>query len=242
MKILVLGGTGEARGLCTALVQLGQEVVLSLAGRTSEPIVPEGVELRTGGFGGPEFLAAYLTGEGFDRLVDATHPYAVRMSTNAALAAEASGVPLVRLTRPSWIEPQYAFWRRVPDADAAAAELPRGARGFLTIGSHGLEPFYARTDCTFLIRAIELPEMLPAHCWAIQSRPPYYVSSETELMRSERITHLITKDAGGAQTEAKLFAAQALGLTTIMIERPQKPKVREYQSIGRAIAALHLNG
>jgi precorrin-6A/cobalt-precorrin-6A reductase len=240
MKILVLGGTSEARGLSTALGGMGHEVTMSLAGRTSEPIVPEGVTIRTGGFGGAEFLAGYISGDGFDRLVDATHPYAVQMSTNAALAAAATGVPLVRLTRPPWIEPQYAFWHRVPDFNAAAAELPRGARAFLTIGSQHLDAFYARTDCTFLIRAIEVPDMLPAHCWAIQSRPPYYVSTETDLMRKERITHLVSRDSGGAQTEAKLFAAQALGLTTIMVERPAKPKVREYQSIGRAIAALHL--
>ncbi len=241
MKILVLGGTAEARALCSAVIALGHPVTISLAGRTSAPLLPEGAEVRVGGFGGAEFLAAYIQSEGFGRVVDATHPYAAQMSTNAAVAAEQAGVPLVRLTRPGWVEPHYAFWTRVPNAEAAAAELPRGSRAFLTIGHHGLEAFYARTDCTFLIRAIEVPDWLPPHCWAIESRPPYYVREETELMRKEKITHLVSKNSGGAQTEAKLFAAQALGLKTIIIERPEKPKVREYQSIGRCIAALHLD-
>jgi precorrin-6A/cobalt-precorrin-6A reductase len=242
MRILVLGGTAEARALCTALVGMGQQVTMSLAGRTREPIVPEGVELRVGGFGGADFLAAYLQSEGFRRLVDATHPYALQISTNAALASEATGIPLVRLTRPGWIEPHYAFWHRVADFAAAAQALPRSARAFLTIGHKELEPFYARTDCTFLIRTIEMPEgLLPPHCWAIEARPPFYVSNETELMRRERITHLVSKDSGGGQTEAKLFAAQNLGLKTIIIDRPKKPQVREVTSIGRCLAALRLD-
>jgi precorrin-6A/cobalt-precorrin-6A reductase len=240
MKILVLGGTAEARELSSALIRLGHDVTISLAGRTSDPLLPQGAAVRTGGFGGAEFLAAYLQGEGFARVVDATHPYAVRISGNAAAAAEVAGVPLVRLNRPAWVEPQYAFWIHAADFEKAAAALPRGARAFLTIGHRGLEPFYARADCTFLIRAIEMPEWLPPHCWLIQSRPPYYVREETELMRKEKITHLVSKNSGGAQTDAKLFAAQALGLKTVIIDRPEKPKVRDYQSIGRCIAALHL--
>jgi precorrin-6A/cobalt-precorrin-6A reductase len=241
MKVLVLGGTAEARALCSSLAGMGHAVTMSLAGRTREPIVPEGVALRVGGFGGPDFLAAYVQGEGIRRMVDATHPYALQISINAALAAEATGIPLVRLTRPGWIEPQYAFWNRVADFAAAAKTLPKGARVFLTIGHKGLEPFYERTDCTFLIRTIEVPEYLPPHCWAIESRPPYYVSNETDLMRREKITHLVSKDSGGAQTEAKLFAAQNLGLKTIIIERPKKPEVREVMSIGRCLAALRLD-
>jgi precorrin-6A/cobalt-precorrin-6A reductase len=241
MKILVLGGTAEARALCTALVGMGHDVTISLAGRTRDPLLPDGAAVRVGGFGGPDFLAAYLQAEEFSRLVDATHPYAVQMATNAAAAAELAGIPIVRLTRPGWVEPHYAFWQRVPDFDAAAEALPQGARALLTIGHKGLEPFFERDDCTFLIRAIEMPDWLPPNCWAVQSRPPYFVKDETELMRSEKITHLVSKDSGGAQTEAKLAAAQALGLTTIIIARPQKPKVREYMTIGRCLAALHLD-
>ncbi len=241
MKILILGGTAEARDLATALAGMGHEVTTSLAGRTRDPKLPEGSEVRTGGFGGVDGLAAYLKVEGFQRLVDATHPYAVEISRNAASAAEATGIPLVRLTRPAWVEPQYAFWKHAVDFDAAAKLLPPGARALLTIGHRGLEPFLARTDCTFLIRSIEPPEMLPAHCWSIQSRPPYYLTQETDLMRGERISHLVTKNSGGAQTEAKLKAAQNLGLSIVVIRRPEKPKVTEATTLGRCVAALKLN-
>src|SRR5690606_11222550 len=139
-KILILGGTEEARTLAEALVQMGHDVTTSLAGRTSDPLMPKGT-LRTGGFGGADGLARYLRSEGVERLVDASHPYAVQMAVNAVNAAQAAGVPLVRLLRPAWTEPQYAFWHHVKDAEDAAAGLPAGARVMLTVGHRDLGTF-----------------------------------------------------------------------------------------------------
>lgn len=241
MKILILGGTEEARTLATKLGGMGHEVVCSYAGRTKDPIVPEGATIRFGGFGGAEGLAAYLKVEEFDRLIDATHPYAAEISRHAAEAADLTGTPIVRMARKPWVEPQYAFWRHVPDFEAAAGALPAGARALLTIGHRGLDSFFRRTDCTFLIRSIETPERLPPNCWSIQSRPPYFAQAETELMKTERISHLVSKNSGGAQTEAKLKAAQSLGLTTIMIDRPVLPPVPEAPTYGRCIVMLRLD-
>jgi precorrin-6A/cobalt-precorrin-6A reductase len=240
MKILILGGTEEARMLAGKLAGMGHEVVSSLAGRTRDPILPDGGTVRSGGFGGVDGLAAYLKVEAFDRMIDATHPYAAEMSWHAAEASERTGIPIVRFTRKPWPEPHYAFWRHVPDTEAAATVLPSGARAFLTIGSTGLEPFYRRTDCTFLIRSIETPDRLPPNCWSIRSRPPYIVPSETELMKAERITHLVTKNSGGQQTEAKLKAATNAGATTIMIDRPALPAVPEAPTFGSCIVMLKL--
>src|SRR3954465_12556830 len=99
MKILILGGTGEARDLAAQLVALGHAVTTSLAGRTSQPILPEG-GLLVGKFGGVPGLVGYLKARGYDRLVDATHPYAGLISVNAVAAARQSGIPLVRYMRP----------------------------------------------------------------------------------------------------------------------------------------------
>lgn len=240
MKILILGGTEEARALADALVEMGHEVTSSYAGRTTDPILPKG-EMRTGGFGGAEGLSDYLVANRFQRLVDATHPYSVRIATNAVEASRFSGVELVRLTRPAWIEPQYAFWHHVPDAEAAAKALPAGARVLLAVGHRGLETFLARSDCSFVVRSIEPPEKpLPVHARSLIARPPFFVGGETELMKDEGITHLITKNSGGVQTEAKLKAAQQLRLAVLMIARPKLPPAHEVPTVGRAIAALHL--
>jgi precorrin-6A/cobalt-precorrin-6A reductase len=241
MKILILGGTEEARALADALVGMGHEVTTSLAGRTSEPLLPKG-DVRIGSFGGGEGLANYLISEGFQRLLDATHPYSVQMAQNAVRAAELSGIRLVRLVRPAWTEPQYAFWHHVENAEQAAAGLPPGARVMLTVGNRDLGTFLAREDCTFVVRSIEQPAYeLPPHAQSLVSRPPYFVGAETELLKYEGITHLITKNSGGVQTEAKLKAAQQLRVAVVMIARPELPPAHEVPTVGRAIAALRLD-
>src|ERR1041385_1705269 len=93
MRILILGGTTEARRLAERLAPRSDlDVRLSLAGRTSNP-VPHPVPIRIGGFGGAEGLADYLAAERIDRLIDATHPYAAVMSQNAAQASRRARVP-----------------------------------------------------------------------------------------------------------------------------------------------------
>lgn len=241
MRILILGGTEEARLLADALVGLGHDVITSYAGKTSEPNLPQG-EIRVGGFGGMRGLSDYILNNGVQRLVDATHPYALQMATNAVEASQFTRVPLVRLIRPEWKEPQYAFWHHVANAADAAAGLPAGARVLLTVGHTGLDVFLARSDCSFVVRSIEAPERaLPVNAQSLIARPPFFVGAETELMQFEGITHLITKNSGGVQTEAKLKAAQQLRLAVVMIARPKLPEAHEAPTVGRAIAALHLD-
>ena len=240
MKLLILGGTGEARELAGRLVALGHEVTTSLAGRTSAPMLPAG-DLRVGKFGGIAGLVGYLQARGFDRLVDATHPYAGLISINAVAASERTKIPLVRFMRPAW--PEGAGWLNVPDLEAGAKALPSGATALITTGHEGLGTFLSRDDCTLVIRLIEPPEMvLPRHARLILGRPPYSVAGDTALMKREAISHLISKNSGGAQTAAKLEAARVLGLPVIMIERPIYGPAIEVVTIEDAIAALHLDG
>jgi precorrin-6A/cobalt-precorrin-6A reductase len=241
-KILILGGTGEARALAARLVALGHDVTTSLAGRTQSPLLPAG-QLRVGKFGGIAGLAGYLGLMGFDRLVDATHPYAGLISINAVAAAGQAGVPLIRFTRPPWPEPADAPWTEVADLPAAAATLPTGAIAFITTGHDGLDAFLARRDVTLLVRLIERPAVaLPPHTSLILTRPPFTLAGEIALFRAHRITHLVTKNAGGTATAAKLEAARRLGVAVLMAARPTLPPAREVATIDAAIEALHLEG
>jgi len=241
MKILILGGTGEARELANRLVAMGHEVITSLAGRTQDPKLPRGA-LRMGRFGGIPGLAAYLRIARIERLVDATHPYAGQISINAVAAAQASGVRLVRYMRPAWEQRPGAHWVIVETAAEAAAALPANADVLLTTGHTGLGHFLERDDCRFVVRTIEAPaQALPRHARLLQSRPPYTLADELALMQREGITHLVTKNSGGGQTAAKLEAAQQLGVKIIMIARPAYGPALEVDSVDGAIAALQLD-
>ena len=240
-RILILGGTTEARQLAGMLAaRPGVHVVLSLAGRTGSPVA-QGVPTRSGGFGGARGLARHLRDDGTALLVDATHPYAEEIKRNAVRAAELAEMRLVRLTRPAWSEPQYAFWKHVANAEEAAASLPKGARALLTVGHTHLDVYLKRTDCSFVVRSIEPPEKeLPVNATSLLGRPPFFFNGEFQMMQEQGITHLICKNSGGAQTEAKLQAALRLRLPVFMIARPPLPPAHEVPTVGQAIAALKL--
>jgi precorrin-6A/cobalt-precorrin-6A reductase len=241
MKILILGGTAEARQLANRLVGMGHDVITSLAGRTQNPILPAG-GLRMGKFGGIPGLAAYLSVANIGRLVDATHPYAGQISINAVAAAQAAGVALVRYMRPAWEQQIGDDWLTVETAAEAAAALPPNADVLLTTGHTGLKHFLERDDCQFVVRTIEAPAMeLPRHARLLQTRPPYTLIDEMALMEREGITHLVTKNSGGGQTAAKLEAARKLGVKVFMIARPAYGPAHEVDSVEAAIEALGLD-
>lgn len=237
-RILILGGTAEARNLANRLIDAGHDVVTSLAGVTQAPQLPTG-EVRRGGFGGSEGLAAYLCAGGFGALIDATHPFAVQISCHAAAAAKACGLPLYRLERPAWMAEAGDLWIGVETIAAAVAALPEGARVFLTIGRKEVGPFLGRADLQGIMRMIEAPKEVPPPRWhLILARPPFAVAAEKELMIQNRITHVVSKNAGGDETRAKLFAARETKIPVVMIARPQKPEAASLSSVDEALRLL----
>jgi precorrin-6A/cobalt-precorrin-6A reductase len=241
MTVLILGGTGEARELAALLHADGVRVVSSLAGRVARPRLPVG-EVRVGGFGGVEGLTAYLREHAVDAVVDATHPFAERIGANAAHAAPAAGVPLLRLARPGWTERPGDDWHRAPDLDAAAALVPRlGARAFLTSGRQGLRAFAHDAATWFLIRTVDPPDPagLPARHELLLDRGPYTLEGEGALLDRHRIDVLVTKDSGGSLTEAKLDAARERGLPVVVVDRPARPAgVAEVPTAADAVRRL----
>ncbi|QDL90441.1 cobalt-precorrin-6A reductase [Paroceanicella profunda] len=218
MKLLVLAGTAEARGFAAAAVTAGHDVTVSLAGLTARPASLAGRQ-RVGGFGGAQGLAALLEAEGFHALVDATHPFAARISAHAVRAAEQTGRALLRLERPGW--PPEPGWLRVPDLAAAAAALPVRARVFLSTGAQSLAAFAGRADCWFLARGAEDGPFPLAQGLRVTGRPPFTAAAERRLMEAHRIGLLVSRNSGGARE--KLDAAAALGVTVVMVDRPPPP-------------------
>ncbi|GAA4829491.1 cobalt-precorrin-6A reductase [Saccharopolyspora rosea] len=238
-RVLVLGGTGEARALAARLVERpGTHVTSSLAGRVREPRLPPG-QVRVGGFGGADGLAEWLRRERIDALVDATHPFARAITDNAVTAAERAGVPRLLLRRPGWRPGPGDDWRPVPSMPAAAAALPGlGERVFLSTGRQGLAHF-AALDLWFLVRTVDPPEPpLPARTEVLTARGPFTVDEEADLLRRHRIDVLVTKDSGGAMTAAKLTAARELGLPVVVVQRPPQPAGPSAETVAEAVAWL----
>lgn len=222
-NLLILGGTTEASALARLVAEAGLRAVLSYAGRVQAPRT-QPVPVRVGGFGGVDGLVAYLRAERVTHLIDATHPFAAKMSRNAVAATGALGLPLVALSRAPW--PMRPGWVQVPDIDAAVAALGGPAkRVFLAIGRTEIARFAAQPQHRYLLRLVDAPQEVLAlpHHDIVVDRGPFDVASDRALLERFRIEHVVCKNAGGDGARAKLDAAEALGLPVLMIDRPAVP-------------------
>jgi len=224
MTVLLLGGTAEARQLAEMLVADGIALVTSLAGDIAELRLPPG-DVRVGGFGGVEGLVLYLREHGVAAVVDATHPFAAQMTAHAATACAAAGVPLLRLSRPSWATrtdaPSWHWVDSITEARETAGRL--GSRVFLAIGRQALPEFADWVDRSVVARVVDSPAMdVPGNWEVVRARGPFRLEDELELLRRHGIDVLVTKDSGGP-TDSKLDAAAQLGISVVILHRPALP-------------------
>lgn len=236
VRVLLLGGTTEARQLAAALVGDPRvHVVSSLAGRVRAPQLPEG-EVRVGGFGGAEGLVCWVRAERIDAVVDATHAFARQITSVAVQACSEVGLPLLVLRRAEWLPGPGDDWRPVRSLPAAAALLPElGARVFLTTGRQEVATFAALNRLWFLVRSVDPPDPpVPARTQVLLDRGPFTVAGELALLREHRIDVLVTKNSGGAMTSAKLDAARRLGLPVVMVSRPPEPDIPQATTVAEA--------
>lgn len=239
--LLILGGTAEARHLAeraTADFDQRLGVTTSLAGRTRNPAAVAGA-VRRGGFGGSEGLAAYLRDASVDLVIDATHPFATRISAAAISACRTLGVPLLALSRPRWAPQPGDHWIEVASAAEAAALVPTlGPRVFLTIGHSALAAFAGIDRAHFVVRMVDPPAAaLPLPSYElILARGPFTVAAERLIMERHAIDVLVAKASGGGAVAPKLEAARGLGIPVILLRRPEGERGERVERIEDALA------
>ncbi len=237
MRILVLGGIGEAVKLARKLAPI-HAVTYSVAGKGRRPELP--CPTRVGGFGGVEGLTVFLNARGIALLIDATHPHAAQISRNAAQAAWRAGVPLWTYRRPAWRPEPGDDWRGVTDWAEIVTALRKFRRPFFTIG---LEPLrHAATiplEQQWLVRCLATAPLVAPRLKVLCAAGPFVPDQELALLRDHQIDVLVAKNSGGGAVAAKLAAARQLHIPVVMLERPALPKAdREFAEIESMVTAL----
>ena len=240
-RILILGGTAEARRLAERLAARADlAVTLSLAGRTASPAA-QPVPVRIGGFGGAQGLADYLSVERMNLLIDATHPYAATISANAARAAELANIPLLAVRRPPWVPVAGDRWVEIAGVQGAVRALGSAPRRvFLALGRKEIAPFAGAPQHHYLVRSVDPvdPPLAVPHAIYVTGRGPFDEADDRALLAAHRIEMVVAKNSGGAATYGKIAAARALGLSVILLRRPALPRVSAVETVEAAVAWL----
>ncbi|MFZ3582563.1 cobalt-precorrin-6A reductase [Loktanella sp. DJP18] len=224
MTILLLAGTAEARVIAEGLQGSGITAIASLSGATQRAR-PLPLPTRIGGFGGREGFVAYLNEAGITAVLDATHPFADRITARTAQVCAEMGLPYLYHLRAPWLPDPGDDWREIAREEDAAALIPSGKTVFLGTGRQTLDRFVNLEGRRVICRQIDPPTApFPFEGGEfLIGRPPFSVAHERDLFAALRIDWIVVKNAGGAASRTKLTAAQELGIPVLMIRRPATP-------------------
>lgn len=237
LRVLLLAGTAEARAIAGGLAAMpGVAAQASLAGAVRAPAALP-LPTRIGGFGGEDGFAEFLRAQRIAQVIDATHPFAHRISARSARVCEPLGTGYLQVLRPAWAPGPGDRWTPIATEEDAARHIPEGATVFLATGRQTLDRFANLGGRRLICRQIDPPGApfpYPGGEYLV-GRPPFSVAGEAALFARLGVDWLVVKNAGGTASRAKLDAARALGLPVAMIDRP--PQL-DAPRVGTAQAAL----
>lgn len=179
-------------------------------------------------------------------VIDATHPFAARISANAEAVARFTGTSLIVLERPAWQPVAGDRWvaaRDIADAATLIGDAPRSV--FLAIGRQELAPFASLTQHRFIVRSVDAvaPGEGPQGAVHIEARGPFDEAAERDLLIEHGVDVVVAKNSGGDATYGKIVAARSLGIPVVMVERPRGRPAGAVSSVEEAVQrALHVLG
>ncbi len=233
MKVLILGGTSEAKALTKKLISLDIKIIYSIAGIVRLPEL--NCEIISGGFSQSGGLSEYLLTEKIDCLLNVTHPFATKMSQQALLSADEVNIPYYSFKRPEWQQQTEDNWLLAKDQEQLLNELAlavnTGSKNILYTNGQIDRKLAVELDAIaelnevfgparYIVRSAKETE-LPQYAHWLQAIGPFNLNNEMALLKEYEIDLIVCKNSGGEATKAKLEAARKLGIRVLMLQRPE---------------------
>jgi len=236
MTVLLLAGSGEAKTIAQGLLDLNIPAVASLAGATRTPD-QLALSTRSGGFGGSPGFKEYLRAQKITAVIDATHPFASRITARTADTCKELNIPYLYCCRPGWSAEPGDQWTEIAKEEEAVEHMALGATVFLGTGRQTLARFANLEGRHVICRQIDPPtQPFPFSGGEyLIGRPPFPVAEEKALFARLGVDWLIVKNAGGQPSRTKLAAANELGIPVLMIRRPALPDALVVETADAAI-------
>ena len=232
MKTIIFGGTTEGREQAALALARGESVLVSVTSEYARQFLPEGAACHIGVLD-EAAMKAWIAAERPERVIDATHPFAVRATQTIRACADALHIPYVRIERAADRREDWrdaVTWAGNSEEAAALAALSAG-NILLTTGSHTLnvyakviepERLFVRVLPTH--QALDLGAaagMVQSHIIAMQG--PFSRALNAALYDQLHIRVMVSKDSGQPGGVAdKVLPALERGIDVIMIERPKE--------------------
>ena len=224
---LIFGGTAEGR----LAAEKEKDAVVCVATEYGASLLPAGTRCLVGRLEQSEMKTLMLE-EQPARVIDATHPYAVRATANIRACCTELGIPYERISRPSVSASWSTLVRHAGTPEEAAWMLSEtGGNILLTTGSQTWDIFASAVPVQRLwVRVLPTPAaldfckrsgILPSHIIAMQG--PFSPELNGALYDQFDIQVMVTKDSGKAGgLEEKVLPALAREMDVIIIDRPEE--------------------
>lgn len=236
--VILFGGTSEGRILAEFLRGSNIKYIVCVATEYGAELL-NGSRVRVGRMDERE-MSEFFAETKPKIVVDATHPYADKVTENIEKACTCR---YLRVTRE---ETDVAFGVTVGSAKEAAVYLSNtSGEILLTTGSKEIVAFsalaaraYARVlpsdeSVAACIRAGFSPERI------ISAAPPFTEEENIAVIREKNIKYLVTKSSGASGGfDAKIAAARKTGAECVIIRRPTRESGLSVEEVKKKITEL----
>lgn len=244
--ILILGGTTEGRKAVQVVESAGKPYYYSTVGNEQAIEAVHAIRL-TGGMD-EEKMAQFCREKKISLLVDAAHPFAIRLHRTLAKVSSRLRIPVVRLERQYPAHDKRLIW--CTDYAAAIDRLRADGicnllalTGVKTIAK--LRPYWEQTPCWFRILNRKESLSLAESDGFPKERIIFFHEGEDEKKLLDQLhpDAVLTKESGeSGYFKEKVEAAQACGIPVYVIQRPPLPDsftfVQGMEGLRKAIERL----
>lgn len=235
-RLWLIAGTGEGPALAQTFLERGWRLRVSVVTPTASQPYPESpdLEMVVGALGDAGTLrslleAAEREGDPFRWVIDASHPFAVRITPAAMEATWGRPEQLLRLERPGLAAPWAIPLKHMDDL---ARHVTENERVLLAIGARQLGEAVRHCPGAHLhARVLPYPQALrqaqqaglPADRLAC-FHPTADGAVEQALCRQWQIDSILCRQSGGLTEALWQQVARALGLRLLLLQRPAEPE------------------
>ncbi|MBQ7621847.1 MAG: precorrin-6A reductase [Candidatus Methanomethylophilaceae archaeon] len=232
--VFIFSGTMEGRTLSKQLADAGADVHVRVATEYGAEVMgyDDNIDVKVGSCGGAEGIANVIRENGYDIVVDATHPYALNITEHIKQACQATGAFYIRLKRSDSDTDSDRIVKVSTVQEAVDYLKDKEGNILASTGSKDIAlytqiPDYRERVTARVLSTMESVQKCAEYGFSgknlICAQGPFSEDTNYATLKQIDAKYIVTKDSGTAGGyEDKVRAAMRAGATVVLIERPKE--------------------